>query len=126
VRRPNSEPLAPERIGEQALWRSETAMTRALRVRARPDDGSVFDVAFAELVADPIESVRRIYGWLGASLDPGAEASMRRWLAENPRDRHGAHDYDPGFFGLTPERVRARFGRYLDRFEPLCAPGSVT
>ncbi len=125
VRRPNSG-LSPERVGEQALWRGVTAMTRALDVRARLDDDSFFDLSYADLVADPIDAVARIYQWLGARLDPVAEASMRRWLAENPSDRHGTHDYDAGFFDLPRDRVRDRFAAYLDRFEPLCAPGSVT
>ncbi|HWF35486.1 MAG TPA: sulfotransferase, partial [Solirubrobacteraceae bacterium] len=126
VRRPNSEPLSPERIGEQALWRGATAMTRALRVRAGPDDGSFFDVSYADLVAHPIATVTRIYEWLGAApLDPVAETAMRRWVAENPPDRHGAHSYDPRFFDLPADRVRSQFVAYLDRFEPLCASAGI-
>jgi hypothetical protein len=137
VRRPNSEPLSPERIGEQALWRSTTAITRALRARGDAGGGGgggggagagagateedCFDLAFADLVAEPIAAVARIYEWLGARLEPGAATAMRRWLAENPADRHGRHDYDLAFFGLTPERVTTGFGAYLDRFEPLLA-----
>jgi hypothetical protein len=125
VRRPNSALLSPERIGEQALWRSTTAITRALRARARSGSGSgeeaYFDLAFGDLVAEPIAAVAQIYDWLGVRLDPVAESAMRRWLAENPADRHGPHNYEAAFFGLTPERVTTGFGAYLDRFEPLCA-----
>ena len=126
VRRPNSEPLSPARVGEQALWRSATAANRALYARARSDADSFFDVSFPDLVADPIDTVARIYEWLGTSLEPDAEASMRRWLVENPQDRHGTHEYDPFVFDLPPERVRAEFAAYLDRFEPLCVPRSLT
>lgn len=121
VRRPNSAPLSLERIGAQALWRSTTAMTRALRARAGDERDSFFDLAFADLVAEPIEAVARIYAWLGVPLEADAEAAMRRWLAANPADRHGRHEYDPACFGLTREGVQARFAAYLDRFEPVCS-----
>lgn len=125
VRRPNSEPLSAERVGEQALWRSATAMTRALRARVGAGaDADIFDVSFPALVADPIAIVERIYHWLGERLDPIAGASMRSWLVANPQERYGSHDYDPRSFDLPPDRVRAAFGPYLERFGPLCAPRS--
>ena len=121
VRRPNSALLSPERIGEQALWRSTTAINRALRARAGAGEEAYFDLAFGDLVAEPIAAVVRIYDWLEVRLDPVAENAMRRWLAENPAERRGPHDYEAAFFGLTPQRIRDRFGPYLDRFESLSA-----
>ena len=120
VRRPNTDAICPERLGEQALARCTKAMTRALRVRAAAEERSFLDVSFPALVADPVRTVARVYEWLGIALDPAVEASMRRWLAENPRDRHGSHDYDPRAFDLPRERTRAAFGDYLDRFESFC------
>ncbi len=125
VRRPNSDARCPQRIGEQALQRCATAMSRALRVRAGHDGGTFYDVSFPALVAQPIRTVARVYEWLGMRLDATAEAAMRRWLAENPRDRHGVHEYDTGAFGLPPDRTRAALGAYLDRFETLCQPSTA-
>ncbi len=126
VRRPNSDVRSPQRIGEQALQRCTIAMNRALRVRARQDERSFFDVSLPALVAEPVETVARIYEWLGIPRDATAEAAMRRWLAENPRDRHGSHEYDTGAYGLSADRTRAAFGGYLDRFGALCQPSTTT
>ncbi|MGI8411572.1 MAG: sulfotransferase family protein [Solirubrobacteraceae bacterium] len=125
VRAPNTEAISPERIGEQALARCTAAMSRALRVRAGAEESSFYDLSFRALVADPIRTVTRLYAWLGTRLDPQVEASMRRWLAENPRDRHGSHDYDPVAFELPQERVRAALRDYLDRFESFCGSSTV-
>ena len=37
-------------------------------------------------------------------------------VRENPKGRHGSHDYDLESFGLTPEDVRTRFAAYIERF----------
>jgi hypothetical protein len=42
---------------------------------------------------------------------------MRTWLADNPQDKFGRHEYQLAKFGLTPELVRPRFARYLARYE---------
>jgi hypothetical protein len=124
VRRPNGELTDPRRVGEQALRRCAVTMTRALTARARIED-RVLDVSFRELIAEPLRVVTRIYQWLGTPLDATAVSAMRRWLAENPRERHGAHMYDPGNFGLPADRTRAAFGGYLDRFGSLSEPSST-
>jgi hypothetical protein len=126
VRRPNSDPVSLTRIGHQALWRSAVSAERAVSARGRGDPSAFFDVPFRALVRDPIGTVGRIYGWLEEPLDPAVESAMRSWLAENPRDRHGSHEYDARAFGLDPDRVRGEFDGYLDRFGSCCSATTVT
>lgn len=122
VRGPHAEDAPPEIAGEQALERSVTALSRALEARAAAGEERFVDVSYPALAADPIGAVAAIYDRLGTPLDGSAEAAMRRWLAEHPRDLHGVHRYDPERFGLSPERVRPAFGAYLERFAPLVQP----
>ena len=48
---------------------------------------------------------------------------MQSHVAGNPKDRHGAHDYDLARFGLTRERVLERLTNYVERFE-VSEPGA--
>jgi hypothetical protein len=41
---------------------------------------------------------------------------MRRFLAENPGDRHGVHRYRFADTGLDPAAERRRFRAYQERF----------
>jgi hypothetical protein len=53
---------------------------------------------------------------------PGCSASSR----SHPKDRHGAHRYSLGAFGLDARALRPRFKSYCERFglEPEAAePG---
>jgi len=51
---------------------------------------------------------------LSLSLD--AAERMRRFLAANPRDKHGAHRYSLEDAGLDPVAERERYRPYQERF----------
>jgi sulfotransferase family protein len=83
----------------------------------RPADDSRFvDIAFADLVADPIGCVRRIYAAAGDELSPEAEAAMSAWIADNRQAKHGRHEYAAEDFGLDVADLRQRFRFYQERF----------
>ena len=65
------------------------------------------------LYTDP----RALYKSLGDVFTPEAESRMRAWLADNPQDQFGKHEYQLAQFGLTPEKVRGMFERYLSKYE---------
>ena len=116
LRRAYSDEVSPAVVGRQALDRAAMAVDRALDVRAAAPGDAFVDVAYRQLVDDPIAAVRAIYDRRGQPLTAGAEAGMRRWIAGNPQHRHGAHRYDLARFGLTGDEVEAAFARYSERF----------
>jgi hypothetical protein len=77
----------------------------------------VVDVHYGAFMADPFRAIRSIYERLGAELTPDAEARMRRFLAENRADKHGAHEYSFADTGLDPKAVRERARRYVEYFD---------
>jgi hypothetical protein len=79
-------------------------------------DGRFVDIPFADLVADPIGCVRRIYAASGDVLSEDAEARMRLWIADNRQEKHGRHDYAAEDFGLDVGQLRRRLAFYQDRF----------
>jgi hypothetical protein len=95
-----------------ALDRSVTARESGI---VPPD--RVVDVHFGAFMADPFRTIRSIYERLGAELTPEAEARMRRFLAENRADKHGAHEYSFADTGLDPGAVRERARRYVEYFD---------
>src|SRR5204863_4885353 len=72
--------LASDRIDAREIatdWTERLArgLAHASAVRARtPPASPVFDMHFAELIADPIAMVRRIYAHFGMTLSPDAES----------------------------------------------------
>src|SRR6185295_10299857 len=112
-----SDAVDPVAIGAEWTERLAAGLERSMAVRAGvPDDGRIFDMPFAEFIRDEIGMVRRIYAHFGRTLDVEAEGRMRRFLAANPKDRHGAHRYTLGSAGLDPATERRRYAAYQERF----------
>ena len=74
------------------------------------------DVAFADLVKDPMQVVRRIYDRFSLQLDANSVTRMQQFLEENKRHTHGVHKYTLEQFGLNEAMIEERFGHYIERF----------
>lgn len=116
VRRPYTDELVPEVVGDQCLQRSARAAERASAVRDQVGEETFVDVAYRSLVEDPVAVVAGIYERMGRPLSPEVEAQMRAWVADNPQHKHGRHRYDPGRFGLDDARVNRALAPYVERF----------
>ena len=78
--------------------------------------GRVIDVHYADLIRDPLETMRALYAALGDEFTAEAGHGMRSWLADNPQAKFGKHEYRLSEFGLDADELRPRFGDYLDRY----------
>ena len=88
-------------------------------VRDRDELGledQLVDVAFGDLVRDPMRVVRHIYEKFSLDLEPGVIDRMQVFLEENKRHSHGVHSYTLEQFGLTQSMIEDRFGNYIERF----------
>ncbi|MDZ7733945.1 MAG: hypothetical protein U5R31_13540 [Acidimicrobiia bacterium] len=86
--------------------------------RARTGNERFVDIDCRDLAMAPLETLGRLYDRLGWPLTDDTAHAMTRYLADNPRGRHGRHDYDLADFGLRVEEVAERFATYRERFVP--------
>jgi hypothetical protein len=112
-----------EYINDRWTAVAEEIVDRVTAWRAEHGDAAFVDVAYRDLVEDPVGEVRRIYERADAGLTPEAEAAMRGYLADHPQGAHGRHRYTPAELGLDVGELEERFGAYRARFgipvEPL-------
>ncbi len=120
-----SDRIDPYAIGTEWTVRLAQGLERTMHVRAGGAlrDEQVFDMQFAEFIADEIAMVRRIYAHFDMELSAEAEGRMRRFLAANPKDKHGAHRYRLAQSGLDPDVERRRYAAYQQRFSIASEPG---
>lgn len=102
-------------IGPKELEFWSRALDRNLAFRER-SDARVFDLRFADFMDDALGSIERLYEFFGFELRDDVRESMRRYLAEHPRHRHGRHVYTLEDYGLDHERDGPRFDAYRERF----------
>jgi hypothetical protein len=108
----------PAGIGRE--WAAELALglerAGAFRARERGLGDRFVDVQFGDLTRDALGVVERIYGHFGLSLGSEARARMERFIADNPREKHGVHRYRLEDFGLDAGHERRRFAAYSEQF----------
>ena len=57
-----------------------------------------------------------IYAHFGIEYTEAADANIRRFRANNPLGKHGAHAYDLDTWRLDPDEIRERFQPYVETF----------
>jgi hypothetical protein len=103
--------LDRQRMAAANLTLMEVELARNQAGRERYPD-RVFDVHYDRLVADPISTVRQIYGRFQLPWTAEFEQAMTTYLVQNPKSKHGRHHYNSADFGLTDDTIRARFAPY--------------
>ena len=102
-----------EVIGRNQLDTWARGLDRFTEVRAASDPAQFYDVAYDEFVADPVGTVKAVYGYFGLTLTGRAAAAMRGLHEQSAGAARPAHHYALADFGLTGGQVDERFqGRY--------------
>ncbi|HSP97758.1 MAG TPA: sulfotransferase [Candidatus Dormibacteraeota bacterium] len=118
LRRMASNDIDQAAIGAEwtAFLADGLARAAATRERWPASAPPPFDMRFGDFLRDEIAMVRRIYAHFGRELSDEAADRMRRFLAANPKDKHGTHTYTLADASLDPATERARYAAYQQRF----------
>ena len=116
LRRAYSNRVDTREVGRQALSRCARAVERAVRTRATVTSGQFIDVAYDDIVRDPVAVVRSVYLAAGRTMGAELEGRMYEWVRRNPRGAQGRHEYDADTFGIEASMARRAFEPYLARF----------
>jgi hypothetical protein len=104
-------------IADYWIDRIDRLLRACVRDREKIPAAQSIDVLFDEFMADDVAMVERIYALAGLEMTPEARRSLERFMAENPRGKHGRVIYNlKADFGVEPEELRRRFDYYFERF----------
>jgi hypothetical protein len=98
-------------------WAASAHLVTRMRSEQKQLQGNFFDVSYPELIRDPMTAVTGIYRHFGRELTGVAQAAMRRYVEQNPKDKNGAHRYSLEEFGLDPATERSNFQNYTEYFD---------
>jgi hypothetical protein len=100
-------------LGEEMLRLWHEGQVRMMAYRKAHPSLRVYDMRYKDLAANPVEAVRAAYRFHGMEFTDAAAAAIRRWLVENPADKHGRHTYRLEDFNLTESRIRDVYADYI-------------
>ncbi|MEY8828644.1 sulfotransferase [Sedimentitalea sp. XS_ASV28] len=100
---------------EAILGLTDSSITRNLAARQR-HPGKILDIRYADLTADPLECVEKIYAHADIVFSDAQRTALAAHLQDNTKGKHGAHDYDLSEFGMTVSEIKSRYADYESRF----------
>jgi hypothetical protein len=92
-------------------------MVHAIEERGRLGEERFLDVQHRDLVADPRDTVRRVYEWLGLALEDDVAKTIFDWQERHAMGSGGSHRYTPAQFGLSADQIRSDYDFYIRHFD---------
>ena len=112
-------------IGRGVLDMWSTGLARGTKARLdHPDiENRIIDLGHAEIVADPMGAIQRIYDRFGLAFTDEHRARITRFRAESASaSRLGRHKHSPAEYGIDPDEVHERLADYYERFGRFLTP----
>jgi hypothetical protein len=103
-------------VGRQFHAKQLKGVTDAMKARTALPAESFLDVHYASLMSDPMKEIRRIYDFLAYDLPPETLRAMNAFRQQNPKDKRGAHRYQPEDFGLSRDQLDRDFAAYREHY----------
>jgi hypothetical protein len=90
-------------------------------VTAMRSDGTLradrfIDVRYAELMRDPVSTLRGVYQRIGHEFTDQHALAITRYLASKPKSKHGTHRYALADFDLEETELAERYRGYCETF----------
>ena len=76
----------------------------------------IVDSHFADLMADPVVAVEKLYGQMSRPFVSEHADAIRRYVAEKPKGKFGKHKYSPEEWGFDPVKLREKVRPYTDHY----------
>lgn len=111
-----------KRTGQEQLVIWADYLDRFLRDRDHlKKEEQVLDIHFDQFKHDQMRVVDMIYEYFGWTLHDKDRSRMEQFLRDQPRGKHGVHEYSLQEFGTKQDAIEKRFKRYLTFLEGLDA-----
>tara|TARA_Y100000766_G_scaffold249521_1_gene231996 strand:+ start:153 stop:632 length:480 start_codon:yes stop_codon:yes gene_type:complete len=118
VRSMGSDDVDREEIAADWIHRLQHVLNHAMDVRETQisSEAKIYEMYFSDFVDDQFSEIEKIYESLEIEMSGSAADAMRKFIADNPKGKHGEHSYQAADYGINPAAVRELFSRYIERF----------
>ncbi|MCB0972950.1 MAG: sulfotransferase [Actinobacteria bacterium] len=106
-------------LGRRTLQSLGTMVDRVIDVRDNVGNGRFVDVAYADIVTSPVDTVEALYDGLNIELSAETRTALSDFANAHRKDRHGGHAYTLERYSLSTSAVDARFDRYRRLFSAM-------
>ncbi len=99
-------------IGRAVMDWYAMSLEEGLAMREKLPPELFVDCSQAEFVANPMGVVSKVYDAFDMTLSDATRDTLQAHIDNNPKGKHGKHEYDLAEYGLTSELISERFAFY--------------
>ena len=99
-------------IGRAVMDWYAMSLEQGLAMREKLPQEWFVDCSQAEFVVDPMGVVTKVYDAFGMRLSDSTRDALQSHVDNNPKGKHGKHEYNLAEYGLTSELIAERFAFY--------------
>lgn len=107
-----SDAVEPQAMGPHAMQFARETIERFTLARRTFDRGRILDLRYADLIADPAATVRKVYDTFGYEYTPEYDRRLKAYLGDSQRPRPANHEYSLEQFGLDGGEITREFDAY--------------
>lgn len=111
-----SDAIDPGEIARHWSRKTRRMVDLAMATRDAMGPEHFMDVAYNDLVDNPIGQLREITQRAGVPFDGRARGIAEQYLEAHPQNRFGKHTYRLSDFGLREETIDEQFSAYRERY----------
>lgn len=111
-----SSKVDPLEVGRDWTRKIVRMTENTMRVRDTIPKDRFLDVYYEDLLEDPIEEVRKIYGYLDIPWSEMTEKTMQKNHRENYQYKYGKHLYTLEDFNFSEQTIRRMFEEYYRQY----------
>ena len=105
----------PYEVGQHWLRKNQRLVENCRSYKNENPDQFI-DVAYNDLVMNPLQVVQNIYAELGMTWTADHERTALDFCKEHRKNRYGKHIYNLNDYGLTEGMIEKSFSVYLDEY----------
>lgn len=105
----------PHAVGAYWLEKDKRLVDKCMEYRETHEE-QFMDIAYSDLVADPVLTAQNIYAELNMEWTPTHAQMAREFCETHKKNKFGKHAYSLENYGLTEDKVNHAFNNYLIKY----------
>lgn len=75
------------------------------------------DLHFSDLMSDPVKALESVYRISGKKFTQEYQQTIKNYLAQKPKGKHGKHSYRPEDLGMDTETLKKEAKSYIESYQ---------
>jgi len=95
---------------------SKKSIDKGMEMKKKVNSAQFYNLSYREFINAPYSTILKVLNHFKYKIDTRLESNIHKWIEENPRNKHGVHNYNLEKFGLEEMDIQELFSPYLEEY----------